>query len=242
MPSFEHEGASLYYEEFGAGYPVLLFAPGGMGSAIEIWHKSPWDPTIELAPHFRVIAMDQRNAGKSQAAIKATDGWTTYTSDHLALLDYLGIEETHVMGGCIGVSYCLGIIQAAPRRIKAAILQNPIGLSNGNRPAFMAMFDEWSQSLKKTRPELDDTALETFGQNMFGGEFVFNVSRDFVKGCPVPLFICAGNDQFHPAAIAQEIADLAPQAELRMKWRESDVVGETIEKAKVFLLAHTPNP
>lgn len=242
MPMFEREGVSIYYEEFGAGYPVLLFAPGGFNSAIDVWHKAPWDPTVELAPYFRVIAMDQRNAGRSKADVKATDGWAAYTSDHLALLDHLGIEETLVMGGCIGSSYCLGIIQAAPQRIKAAILQNPIGLSNGNRPAFMKVFDVFSQSLKETRPDLDDTALESFKQNMFGGEFVFNVSRDFVKNCPVPLFIFAGDDEFHPTAIAQEIAALAPQAELRLKWRESDVIDETIEKAKEFLLAHTPTP
>ena len=30
MPSFEHGDATIYYEEFGSGYPVLLFAPGGL--------------------------------------------------------------------------------------------------------------------------------------------------------------------------------------------------------------------
>jgi phosphomethylpyrimidine synthase len=40
------------------------------------------------------------------------------------------------MGGCIGSSYCLGLIQAAPARISAAVLQNPIGLSADNRAAF----------------------------------------------------------------------------------------------------------
>lgn len=241
MPQFERDGVSLYYEEFGTGYPVLLFAPGGMNSAIDFWHRSPWDPTVELAPHFRVIAMDQRNAGNSKAEIKTGDGWPTYTSDHLALLDHLGIQKTHIMGGCIGSSYCLGIIQAAPQRISAAVLQNPIGLSNGNRADFLGMFDAWSKNLKSARPELDSAALEAMKQNMFGGEFVFSTSRDFVKSCSVPLLICAGNDNFHPTATAQEIHDLAPDSELLLKWREPEVVGETIAKAKAFLLAHTPN-
>ena len=64
MPTFERDGVSLYYEEFGSGYPLLLFAPGGMRSAIDFWHRSPFDPTREFATDFRVIAMDQRNAGR----------------------------------------------------------------------------------------------------------------------------------------------------------------------------------
>ena len=67
MPVFEHAGVSLYYEEYGSGYPLLLFAPGGMRSSIDFWRRSPFDPTAELAQDFRVIAMDQRNAGRSRA-------------------------------------------------------------------------------------------------------------------------------------------------------------------------------
>ena len=63
MPTFERDAVVLHYEEFGAGYPVMLFAPGGMRSRIEAWSgggaKVPWiDPTIDLAADFRVIAMD----------------------------------------------------------------------------------------------------------------------------------------------------------------------------------------
>ena len=49
MPTFERNGTSIYYEEYGSGYPVVLFAPGGMRSSIEFWSKSPFDPTMELA-------------------------------------------------------------------------------------------------------------------------------------------------------------------------------------------------
>jgi pimeloyl-ACP methyl ester carboxylesterase len=128
MPVFERAGVSLYFEEYGSGYPLLLFAPGGMRSSIEFWRRSPFDPIAELAADFRVIAMDQRNAGRSRAPISAADGWETYTADHLALLDQLGIRRAHLMGGCIGSSYCLGMIKAAPNRVSAAVLQNPTGL------------------------------------------------------------------------------------------------------------------
>lgn len=241
MPFFEREGVSLYYEEFGSGYPILLFAPGGMDSNVEFWHKSAWDPTTKLASSFRVIAMDQRNAGQSHAEIKAADAWATYTADHIALLDYLGIQQTHLMGGCIGSSYCLGLLQAAPERVSAAVLQNPIGLSANNRQDFISMFDDWAINLKKNLPNLNDQTLTYFRQNMFGGEFVFSVSRDFVKSCDKPLLICAGNDQFHPTAIAREIAELAPHAELMLQWREPEIVNTTVERVRAFLLENTPH-
>jgi len=172
MPTFKRADVSIYYEEYGTGYPILLFAPGGMRSSIEFWATSPFDPTKELAANFRVIAMDQRNAGKSAGPISGDDGWDTYTGDHIALLDHLGIEQCHVMGGCIGSSYCLGTIKAAPLRVSAAILQNPIGLSQRNREMFFAMFDGWAQALKAHRPKLDDSALRQFRDRMYGGDFV----------------------------------------------------------------------
>jgi pimeloyl-ACP methyl ester carboxylesterase len=87
MPTFRHGDATLYYEEFGQGFPILTFAPAGLQSTIEVWSRpaAPINPTTELAAGFRVIAMDQRNAGgRSHAPITAREGWPTYTADHLA--------------------------------------------------------------------------------------------------------------------------------------------------------------
>ena len=240
MPTFTRGELSLYYEEYGAGYPLLLFAPGGMRSAIEWWRRSPFDPTKELAADFRVIAMDQRNAGQSRAPLSAADGWPSYTADHIALLDHLGIERTHIMGGCIGSSYCLGLIAAAPSRISAAVLQNPIGLSAGNRGDFRTMFDGWAAELREQRPGLDGSVLDTMREAMYGGDFVFSVSREFVRRCPAPLLVLAGNDAFHPTAIAEEISALAPEAGLLLQWREPEIVGETVRRVRTFLRAHTP--
>src|SRR5579863_4956483 len=159
MPVFERAGVSLYYEEYGSGYPLLLFAPGGMRSSIDFWRHSPFDPTAELAQDFRVIAMDQRNAGRSRAPISAADGWETYAADHLALLDHLGARRAHVLGGCIGSSYCLGLCRRAPDRVSAAVLQNPIGLSADNRDLFMGMFDSWAAGLTSWRSDVEADAL-----------------------------------------------------------------------------------
>lgn len=240
MATFERGDLSLYYEEYGSGYPLLLFAPGGMRSSVEFWHRSPFDPTTELAADFRVIAMDQRNAGRSRAPIGAADGWLTYTRDHLALLDHLGIRRCHLMGGCIGASYCLSLIQLAPERVSGAVLQNPIGLSQVNRAMFRGMFDQWAGDLKRERGGLSDEALASFRDNMYGGDFVFSVSRDFVRSCATPMIVLAGNDDFHPTPVAKEIAELAPDADLIMSWKAPEVVREAVERVRAFLKSHTP--
>jgi pimeloyl-ACP methyl ester carboxylesterase len=240
MPTFKRDDVSLYYEEFGAGFPILLFAPGGMRSSIEFWHKSPFDPTVDLARDFRVIAMDQRNAGKSTAPVRASDGWETYTADHLALLDHLGIKKTHVMGGCIGGTYSLSIIKAAPERVAAAVLQQPIGHSPKNRELFFQMFDGWGEALRKSRPELDAAAFAPFRDRMYGGDFVFAVNKDFVKTCKTPMLVLRGNDEYHPSETSDDIAALAPNAQIVAEWKSPEVVRDTVKKVREFLLANTP--
>jgi pimeloyl-ACP methyl ester carboxylesterase len=240
MPTFRNGEVSIYYEEYGSGYPILLFAPGGMRSSIEFWANSPFDPTKELAKDFRVIAMDQRNAGKSSAPIAAADGWHSYAGDHIALLDHLGIKRCHLLGGCIGSSYCLGVIKAAPARVSAAVLQNPIGLSARNREMFFKMFETWADGFKLKQPGLDDASLQQFCDRMYGGDFVFNVSRDFVRSCKTPLLILCGNDDYHPTETSKEIAALAPNSQLVENWKSPEAISNTVKRVREFLLAHTP--
>jgi pimeloyl-ACP methyl ester carboxylesterase len=241
MPTFNRGDVSLYFEEFGSGYPILLFAPGGMRSAIEFWHQSPFDPTVALAKDFRVIAMDQRNAGQSRAPITAADGWETYAADHVALLDHLGIKSTHAMGGCIGGSYSLGLIQAIPDRVSAAVLQQPIGLAPHNREKFLEMFDGWAGAIKKKRPEIDAAAFGPFRDRMYGQtDFVFNVTRDFVRTVKTPLLVLRGNDDYHPSETSEEIATIAPNGEIIHEWKTPGTVGRTVERVLAFLKRHTP--
>jgi pimeloyl-ACP methyl ester carboxylesterase len=249
VPVLQRDQAQIHYEVYGEGYPLILFAPGGMQSVAQMWRERPgapgqpmpWiDPTRELTDHFQVVAMDQRNAGRSSAPIAASDGWSVYTADHLALIDHLGFEHVHLMGGCIGASYCLGLCQAAPERVSAAVLQNPIGLSADNRGNFLGMFDSWASELQARRPDVDAASLAGFRESMFGGDFVFSVGRDFVRSCPVPLLVLAGNDEFHPRAVAEEITRLAPDAELLLEWTSPTHHDQTLTRTRDFLLAHTP--
>jgi len=240
MPMFTRENVSLYYEEHGKGFPLLVIAPGGMRSTVSFWEKAPWNPIPQLATHYRVIAMDQRNAGHSKAPIRATDGWRVYTEDQLALLDHLGVSRFHVAGMCIGGSYIMGLIQAAPQRVVSAVLFQPIGLDN-NRQAFLDMFDGWAKEQQAAHPEANGATWETFKQNMYGGDFLFSVSRDFVKRCATPLLVLLGNDVYHPQTTSREVASLAPNATLIERWREPEHQVAAQAAVERFLAAHTPS-
>jgi pimeloyl-ACP methyl ester carboxylesterase len=239
MPFFEQQDTKIYYEESGSGFPVLLFAAGGMRSEIRFWEGPPFNPIEFLSPHFRVIAMDQRNAGQSTAPISGEDGWHSYTADHLALLDHLQVDRCHLLGGCIGGQYCFGVMQAAPDRVAAAVLQQTIGFSD-NKQACYEMFDGWAADLKKSRPEIDEATWSSFRGNMYDGDFVFNVSRDFVRSCATPLLVLMGTDLYHPEVISREVADLAPNAQLVEQWKEPERVDGTVDMIVEFLKSHTP--
>jgi pimeloyl-ACP methyl ester carboxylesterase len=238
MPSFERDDVVLHYIEEGEGFPVLLFAPGGMRSAAGFWKSSPWNPVVELSDRYRVIAMDQRNAGQSTAPVRDTDGWHTYTADHLALLDHLGVERCHVIGGCIGGPYCFGVMQAAPDRVASAVLQQTIGACD-NRQAFYEMFDSWAQEIAGDHPEASAETWRAFRSRMYDGDFLFNVDRDFVAACQTPMVVLMGDDLYHPQVTSREIAELAPRAELVEHWKEEDVLSETIARVRSFLAANT---
>ena len=239
MPIFKRDDIELYYEEHGEGFPVLLIAPGGMRSAVPFWEHTPWNPIQHLAPSYRVIAMDQRNAGRSVAPVRATDSWHVYTADQLALLDYLGVDRCHVAGMCIGGPYIMGLIQAAPQRVSSAVVFQTIGLDN-NRQAFFEMFDSWAQELKPRRPEVREEAWETFKHSMYDGEFLFNVSREFVSRCHTPLLVLLGNDLHHPQATSRELAALAPNATLIEHWKEPEHHAAAMQAVESFLVEHTP--
>ncbi len=250
MPVLKLDDAEIRYDITGPanGYPVLLFAPGGMRSNMGMWHapkEGPprvWNDWTEVlaAAGYRVIAMDQRNAGDSRGAIAADHGWHTYTSDQLALLDHLGIRKCHTLGGCIGSSYCLKMAETASGRVSAQVLQNPIGLNPEFPTHFPDGFAEWSKEQRAARPDLDMDAVAAFGRNMWAGDFVFAVTRDFVKRCQMPSLVLPGDDKPHPTAIGLEVAETLPHAEMLRDWKGPAHLAAQRERVVGFLKAHTP--
>jgi pimeloyl-ACP methyl ester carboxylesterase len=242
MPSFEHHGAHIYYEEFGQGFPILTFAPAGLQSVIDVWRQpsAPINPTTEFADKFRVIAMDQRNAGgQSRAPITAQDGWDSYTADHITLLDHLRIDRCHLYGQCIGGSFILNLIKAQPMRVQSAVLAQPIGRVGPMAPGRPARFNGWAETLKD-HPEATPQVLDAFCQNLYAPGFVYCVDRAFVSTVRTPCLVLAGNDEAHPYPISEELSRLIPNCELIAEWKSGAALTSAKARVKEFLTKHTP--
>jgi len=238
MPLFEHGDARLHYEISGSGFPVLLIAPGGMRSTVGFWKQMTWNPLDALVDDFQLIAMDQRNAGQSTAPITAADSWHTYTADQLALMDHLDIDRFAVAGMCIGGPYIAGLIQAAPERVAAAVMLQPIGLDD-NRQAFYEMFDAWRTEIAADHPEADPQAFDSFRSNMYDGEFLFNTTRDQARELETPTLLLMGDDLYHPESTSRELAELLPNATLIERWKEGDDLAAASAAITSFLSSHT---
>ncbi len=243
MPSYQRftpSGiVSLYYEESGSGYPVLLIAPGGMRSTISAWENAPWNPAKQLSDGFRVIAMDQRNAGRSTGPITSGDGWETYRQDQLALMNHLGIGHFHVVGMCIGGSYIGGLLESAPHRVTAAVVMQTIGLTD-NRQAFYDMFDRWADDLKAKRPDVGDDAWPSLRHNMYGSDKPFFSVKAEAFAVDTPIMALQGDDLYHPTASSRLLAESAHDATLIENWKDDPARKVAMEKVYTFLTAHSP--
>jgi len=247
VPDLAITAGHIHYEVHGRGYPVLLFAPGFLSSRIERWRTNParpgvpqdWlDPMLELLPDFQLVALDVRNAGASRATIGPRDDWTTYTADHLALLDHLGISRCHVMGACIGVSFALAIAKARPGLVSSFVLQNPIGLSATNRSALDHEFDLWADTVRSW-PNIDQRLLPGFRQRMFGGDFIFSVTREFVRTCDIPMLLMPGDDVVHPAEVSADL-ERAPNVQVLAPWKGAQHRDAAMHKVREFFTTHRP--
>jgi pimeloyl-ACP methyl ester carboxylesterase len=242
VPRFAHGETTIYYEEKGSGFPLLLIAPGAMNSAIELWSGATLNPLEVYREDFRLIAMDQRNAGRSTGPLEVDDPWGAYARDQLALLDHLGVQSFHVLGACIGCSFALKLIEQAPERVLTAVLEQPVGVTGENEQLYEAMWRGWGDQLLLKRDDVDPDQLETFGTRMFAGDFVLSVSRDFVRNCATPLLVLPGVDRYHPSATGREIAGLAREARLVEPWKDPQHVDPATAAVRDFLQAHIPRP
>ncbi len=247
--SFYEKGAvRIHFEEAGSGFPLLLIAGGGLNSTISgLTRGGPFNPFEEFKGEYRLIASDLRNAngGQSSGPLEIDRPWDSYTDDHLGLMDHLGVNKFMVMGFCIGGPFIWNLLRRAPDRIVAAVLAQP----SGSRPEMRNLFYEnnmkdWGPALVKRRPEITMETVNKFLTKMYRNDpdFVFTVTRDFVRNCQTPVLILPDDIPAHPYAVAMEAAMLAPKAEVSMfPWKEpKERIPLAVRQIRSFLKAHRP--
>jgi pimeloyl-ACP methyl ester carboxylesterase len=246
MSFYERGPVRIRYEEAGSGFPLLLIAGGGLNSTISAL-ANPFNAIEELKGEYRCIASDLRNAngGQSSGPLEIDRPWDAYTDDHLGLMDHLGIGKFMVLGFCIGGPFIWNLLRRAPDRIVAAVLAQP----SGSRPEMRDLFYDnnmkgWGPELIKRRPEISMETVDRFLTRMYrtNPDFVFTVTRDFVRQCQTPLLILPDDIPAHPYAVAMESAMLAPKAEVSMfPWKEpKERIPLAVRQIRSFLRAHRP--
>jgi pimeloyl-ACP methyl ester carboxylesterase len=247
MSFYEKGPVRIHYEEAGSGFPLLLIPGGGLNSVIT-GLTNPFDCFGQFKGEYRCIGADLRNAntGQSSGPLDIDRTWDSFTDDHLGLMDHLGIDKFMVMGFCIGGPFIWNLIKRAPNRVVAAVLAQPVGF-RPEMPTLMydGSMTGWGPEFVKRRPEITMDMVQKFLTNMYlkNADFVFTVTRDFVRQCKTPVLILPDDVPAHPYAVAMEAAMLAPNAEVSMfPWKEpKERIPLAVRQIHSFLRAHRPS-
>jgi pimeloyl-ACP methyl ester carboxylesterase len=237
-----------YLDTGGSGFPLLVIPGGGLNSTIEgLIRSHPFNPIEELGNEFRVITADLRNAwaGQSTGPLEADRPWDAYTDDHVGVMDHLGIDKFMVLGFCIGGPFIWNLLERVPSRVVAAVTAQPSGF----RPEQPTLFYDnnttgWGPELMKRRPEITAEMVDRFLTRMYktNADFVFTVTRDFVRQCQTPVLVLPDDIPAHPYAVAMETVMLAPKSEVSLfPWKEPpERIPIAVRQIRSFLRAHRP--
>jgi pimeloyl-ACP methyl ester carboxylesterase len=160
-------------------------------------------------------------------------------------MDHLGIREFFFMGYCIGGPFALKLLERSPERVVAAVCCQPVGHRPENPDhMYNSGRDNWAPELLARRPDLTMAQVEKYLHNLYRvrPDFVYSVSRDFVRSCRTPILVMPDDTAGHPYQTSVDIASLAPNAEVTVfPWREPpELLARTIDRVRTFLRAHQP--
>ncbi len=83
----------------------------------------------------------------------------------------------------------------------------------------------WGPELRKRRPEITMEMVDRFLTRMYrtNADFVFTVTRDFVRSCQTPILVLPDDVPAHPYDVAMESVMLAPKSEVSIyPWKEPE--------------------
>ncbi len=133
MAFAEIDGIKTRYEVIGDGPPLLMYSPGGFDARIEKWTDLGVYARIKLLDHlpkkYTCILFDRRENGQSGGRVEAIT-WNDFVRQGAGLLDHLGYEKAHLMGGCMGCCPLSAFAVAHPERVLSMVHYWPVGGAN----------------------------------------------------------------------------------------------------------------
>jgi pimeloyl-ACP methyl ester carboxylesterase len=130
MATARIDGINTRYEVLGSGPPLLMFSPGGFDATLEKWTTLGVYARIKLLDHlvgqYSCIVFDRRETGLSGGRIERVT-WADYVAQGKGLLDHLGIDQAHLLGGCMGCSPVVAFGAMYPQLTLSMVLYWPVG-------------------------------------------------------------------------------------------------------------------
>jgi len=130
VPTISIDGINTRYQRLGSGPALLMFSPGGFDARLENWSGHGIYQRIgllaRLAEEYTCILFDRRESGASGGRVERLT-WAGYADQGAGLLDQLGIERAHLIGGCVGCSVAALFAVRHPDRTAAMVLYSPAG-------------------------------------------------------------------------------------------------------------------
>jgi len=248
MPFYQKGDVRIHYQEAGSGFPLLVIPGGGLNSTISFLNeRAPFNPLKDFTNEYRCIASDLRNAhsGQSTGPLEIDRPWDSHADDQLGLMDHLGIKRFMVLGFCIGGPFIWNLIKRAPDRVVAAVISQPVGF---RKEAPDVMYDNsmkaWAPGFMKLRPDITTGMVDQYLTRMFriNADFVFTVTRDFVRNCQTPILVMPDDIPSHPYAVAMDMVMLSPKSEVSLyPWKDpKDRIPIAVRHVRTFLRAHRP--
>jgi hypothetical protein len=151
------------------------------------------------------------------------------------------------MGYCIGGCFAGKLMQRAPNRVVASVFCQTVGHRPENPTVmYRHSMDNWAPDFQKRRPDVSADTLEKYMHDLYAvqPDFLYSVSRDFIRNCQTPMLVLPDDVPGHPLQTSIDVASLAPNAEITVfPWKEpQELKQRTINRVRAFLRENVPPP
>ncbi|HEY1819857.1 MAG TPA: alpha/beta hydrolase [Trebonia sp.] len=164
MPTAVVDGIVTHYEVTGDGPPLLMFSPGGFNAVMANWTSFSIYARLRLLDHlarsYTCVRYDRRESGSSGGRVERVT-WADYAAQGKGLLDHLGFDRAHLIGGCAGCSLAATFAVTWPEATASMVLYSPAGGARYRMAQHARFARHLSFAAERSLPAVADLALSS---------------------------------------------------------------------------------